>query len=239
MDLGFGKSNQRLGNVAASALLQVAQVQESTVDEQLDQFDDLLHDEEALSKFRAKRMQELQQSHVQQQQWRSAGHGSYEELAASRQDSRDVAQEFFRVSKESERVIVHFYRPSTPWSDVFHKHLQEIAHNHLEARFVRINVEDCDKESGKGASYLVEKLGVIVMPTLVLIHKRKAVHHVRGFDELGGTPDFPTSALVKLLVHHKVLHQKDNEDDNEDEHNESMWNSKRVGGVNAIRLQRG
>lgn len=239
MDLGYGHANQRLGSVAASALLQVAQVQESTVDDQLDQFDDLLNDEEALSKFRAKRMQEFQQSQSQQQKWRSAGHGSYEELAASRQDSRDVAQEFFKVTKESDRVIVHFYRPSTPLSDVFHKHLQEIALNHLESRFVRINVEDCDREGGKGASYLVEKLGVIVMPTLVLIHNRKAVHHIRGFDELGVTSDFPTSALVNLLVHHNVLHQKDNEHDNEDEHNEASWNSKRVGGVNSIRLQRG
>ena len=239
MDLGFGNKNQRLGNVAASALLQVAQVQESTVDDQLDQFDDLLNDEEALSKFRANRMQELQQRHSQQKQWRAAGHGSYEELAASRQDSRDVAQEFFRVTKESDRVIVHFYRTSTALSDVFHKHLQEIAHKHLEARFLRINVEDCDREGGKGASYLVEKLGIVVMPTLVLIHKRKAVHHIRGFDELGGTPDFPTSTLVNLLATHNVLHKEDTEYDNEDEHNESSWNSKRVGGVNSIRIQRG
>jgi hypothetical protein len=239
MDLGFGNSNQRVGSTAASVLLKVAQVQESTVDDQLDQFDDLLNDEEALSKFRANRLQELQQKHSQEKQWRAAGHGSYEELAVSRQDSRDAAQEFFRVTKESDRVVVHFYRPSTALSDVFHKHLQQIAHNHLESRFVRINVEDCDKEDGKGASYLVEKLGIIVMPTLVLIHKRKAVHHVRGFDELGGTPDFPTSALVRLLVAHNVLHKEEEEYDNEDEHNESSYNSKRIGGVNSIRIQRG
>ena len=56
--------------------------------------------------------------------------------------------------------------------------------------------------SGSGAAYLVEKLGIVVMPTLIIIKERKAVHHIRGFDELGGTEDFSTEALEWVLGAH-------------------------------------
>jgi hypothetical protein len=239
MDFGLGGSNQRVGDLTARALLQSTRVQEAAVQQELERCDAVLNNEDALAALRSRRLKQMQDEQRSQQKWRAAGHGSYRELVTSKQDTRDVAQEFFGVTKESERVVVHFYRPSTHLCDVFHKHMEKLAVNHMETRFVKLNVEDCDTESGKGASFLVEKLGVVIMPTLVLIHKRKAVHHVRGFDELGGTEDFSTPALARLLVSHNVLRPRnDDEEDNggEDEAQES-WYDKRKG-VNAIRVSR-
>merc|ERR1739844_52269 len=117
------------------------------------------------------------------------------------QNGADSAKEFFDASKQSDRMIVHFHRPSTRLCDVFHMHLEKIAKKHLETRFVKINVDQVSEDgaSGSGAAYLVDKLGIVVMPTLVIIKDRKALYHIRGFDELGGTEDFSTEALEWLL----------------------------------------
>mmetsp|Transcript_21963 Transcript_21963/g.32905 ORF Transcript_21963/g.32905 Transcript_21963/m.32905 type:complete len:182 (+) Transcript_21963:400-945(+) len=115
-----------------------------------------------------------------------------------------LRRSFFDATKESERLVVHFHRPSTRLCDVFHAHLEKLAEKHLETRFVKINVDQVaeDGASGSGAAYLVEKLGIVVMPTIIIIKERKAVHHIRGFDELGGTEDFSTEALEWVLGAH-------------------------------------
>jgi hypothetical protein len=43
------------------------------------------------------------------------------------------------------------------------------------------------------------------MPTLVLAKNGETFHHIRGFDELGGTDDFTTEELAYVLSQHGVL----------------------------------
>ena len=150
MDLGFGSQNQAIGNVAAQALLQGAKAQEETVEAELARFDRLLDDDEGLEELRRQRIAQMQKKHSQQKKWKDLGHGTYEELGGG-QDARDVARDFFQVSKESDRLVVHFYRPSTRYCDVFHAHLAKLAPKHMETKFVKINVEGCDSQGG-GAS---------------------------------------------------------------------------------------
>lgn len=150
MDLGFGSQNHAIGNAAAQALLEGAKVQEETVEAELARFDRLLDDDEGLEEIRRQRIAQMQKKHSQQKKWRDLGHGTYEELGGSH-DARDVARDFFQAAKESERMIVHFYRPSTRYCDVFHAHLAKLAPKHMETKFVKINVDDCDHQGG-GAS---------------------------------------------------------------------------------------
>ena len=63
-----------------------------------------------------------------------------------------------------------------------------------------------------GAKYLVEKLGVVVMPTLLIVKDRKAEHHLRGFDELGGSEEFGANELAYVLGGHGALTRRDEED---------------------------
>ncbi|KAL3893296.1 MAG: hypothetical protein SGARI_008257, partial [Bacillariaceae sp.] len=160
MDLGFGNLNQEIGQATAQALLQGAEVQEQTLNAEMAQYDRLLDDEDALEDLRRKRIQQMQKQHAAQKKWKELGHGSYEELGSgsTQGDARDIAKEFFQAAKESERMVVHFYRPSTRICDVFHAHLAKLAPKHLETRFVKINVEGCDHQGGGGASFLVERL---------------------------------------------------------------------------------
>ena len=242
MDLGFGKANQQLGQATANALLQTAQAQEQAVSDEIRRYDRLLQgdgedDAAALDALRAKRLRELQQQAADQRKFRAAGHGVYTELCPSQQDSRDVGRAFFAAAKESERLVVHFYRDQTEYCQVFHKHLQRLAEQHLETKFVKLNVQDCD-QTETGAGFLVERLRVQVMPTLVLIHKRQAVHQIRGFDELGGTDGFTPNRLAQVLAAHGVLELRDSERVSEALLRESS-NSSRGGGLNSIRIKGG
>eukprot|EP00980_Cylindrotheca_fusiformis_P012614 scaffold3084_cov144-Cylindrotheca_fusiformis.AAC.62 len=229
MDLGFGSQNQKVGAVAANALLQGAKAQEESVEAELARYDRLLEDDDGLEELRRQRLAQMQKTHSQQKKWKDLGHGTYEELGGGH-DARDVAREFFQAAKESDRLVVHFYRPTTRFCDVFHAHLEKLAPKHMETKFVRINVADCDHQGG-GASYLVEKLGIIVMPTLLLVKDRKSIHQIRGFDELGGSDEFPTNALAFVLGQHGVLDPRDDEEVPEDVFN--------MEGINSIRINKG
>lgn len=223
---------------AQQAILQTAQAQERAVQDEIRRYDQLLDDDQALEQLRAKRLQEMKQQAALVQQYRAAGHGVYEELCPSKQDSRDVGRAFFDAAKQSERLVVHFYRDSTEYCQVFHKHLTALADTHLETKFVKLNVQDCD-QTETGAAFLVERLRVHVMPTLVLIHKRQAVHQVRGFDELGGTDTFSQAALAKVLAQHGVLELQDGEREKllKEQSNDSPTSV--AAGINSIRLKGG
>lgn len=228
MDLGFGYRNQEVGSATAQALLQGAQAQEESLNAELAQYDKLLEDEDGLEALRQKRLAQLQKQHSQHHKWKELGHGEYVELGGGH-DARDVAKEFFEASKASDRLVIHFYRPTTRYCDAFHAHLSKLAPKHMETRFLKINVQDCDHQGG-GASFLVERLGVVVMPTLVLIKDRKAFHHMVGFDELG-SEDFSEQALAYVLGTHGVIDPRDDE-----EVSEEILKAK---GINSIRIRKG
>lgn len=203
MDLGFGTANQNAGQQIAGALLQSAKIQEQILESELDAYDALLNDDTGLEQLRQKRIREMKKQHEQKEKWKAQGHGSYAELEGceSKQgNANDVAKAFFKACKESQFVVIHFYRDSSSaLCDIFHKHCAALAMKHLETKFVKINVENCDTNDGNAASYLVEKLGIVVMPTLLLVKDQKSVHQIRGFHELGNSENFSTNALAFLL----------------------------------------
>jgi hypothetical protein len=232
MDLGFGGGNQNVGSAAANALLQNAVAQERAVENEMKAYDALLQDDDALAVLRQSRMKEMQLRQQNIQRWKLLGHGSYSELGGgSGQVSADMAKDFFAASKESERLVVHFYRPTTRLCDVVHAHLEKLASQHLETRFTKINVETA--EHGGGAAYLVEKLGIVILPTVLIVRNRNAVHHIRGFDELGGTPDFTNGALARLLGQHDGIQLTEDERSEAEEDGQTGLEPP---GVNAVRI---
>lgn len=230
MDLGFGNANQVMGDAATKMILQSAKAQEENIQENMARYDALLEaNDDTLEALRERRLAQLKAAQKKKQQWRDAGHGEYSNLEG--QDG-DVARAFFEATKASERVVVHFYRPTTRFCDVFHSHLEKLAPRHLETRFLKINVEGCDQQGG-GASFLVEKLGIVVMPTLLIIKNRKAVHQIQGFDELGGTEDFSTDALAFVIGNYEGLTRREEEETMPEELKENSQI------LNSIRIRKG
>lgn len=206
MDLGFGGKNQIIGDALAKQFDKVAQVQEQSIIEEINKYDALLEaGDSELEKLRERRLNQMKKAQEQKNKWRAAGHGTY--AAIGEGQGADSAKEFFDATKESARMVVHFHRPSTRFCDIFHAHLEKLADKHLETRFVKVNVDQVSEDGavGSGAAYLVEKLGIVVMPTILIIKERKAVHHIRGFDEIGGGEDFSTEALEWVLGTHGAI----------------------------------
>lgn len=88
---------------------------------------------------------------------------SYSEIA----DTKD----FFQAAKRSPRMVVHFYRGVTPRCEIVNGHLHKLAPMHLETRFVKIDAER--------NPFLVERLGIIILPTIVLIKDGKTTFSQR------------------------------------------------------------
>lgn len=228
----------------AKAILQTAAaVQEQLIENEIRQYDCLLEDDDAIGKLRQRRLQEMKQQEQNRQLHLQNGHGHYTDISAG---SNDIAKEFFSITKQSENVVVHFYKSSSAHiCDALHKHLSILATKCLETRFIKINVEPCLNDSSigtttnNGITYLVEKLHVSIMPTVVLIKNRQVVHKIQGYDELGGTTSFTTRSLLNILRSHNVINKnsKDDDFDDDDETTEKFSSSKqRSSGINSVRL---
>jgi len=237
MDLGFGDSNQIIGNAAAKVILQAHKQQEEAITDEINRYDALLNikDDEVLEALREKRLSQMRQSRDKKEKWRSLGHGTYSALGEG-QHGADIARAFFEAAKRSERLVVHFHRKTTRSCDVFHAHLESLAREHVETRFVKIDVGAAEEGGGgSGSAYLVEKMGIRVMPTLLIVKDRKAVHQMRGFDELGGVEDFSGAVLAYVLGCHGAIYKRDDEQVPE----ELEGASRQRGGLNSIRVERG
>jgi len=206
MDLGFGAKNQIIGKALAEQIDKSAKVQEQEIIDEINRYDALLDaNDTELEELRERRIAQMKKGQEQKQKWKSLGHGSYTAIGEG-QHGADTAKEFFEATKQSMRMVVHFHRPSTRMCDVFHAHLEKLADRHFETRFLKINVDQCAEDgAGGGASYLVDKLGITVMPTLVIVKDRKAVHQIKGFSELGDCDDFSTEALEWIIGAHQGI----------------------------------
>ena len=188
-DLGFGSKNQVIGDVMSRVMLEGIEQQEADLEVQSAKYDALLKDEDSLEVLRARRLETLKVQQRKKQEWALMGHGRYMELSDTK--------EFFAAAKTSERVICHFYRSATRYCENIDASLSKLALKHVESRFVKIDAEKSD--------FLVQKLGIVLMPTVVLVKDGKVVHQIQGFDELGGTPEFSTQLLAWVISTHGVL----------------------------------
>ncbi|GMF18155.1 unnamed protein product [Phytophthora lilii] len=165
-----------------------------TLDQQEQQLDAAIQkleraDDDELERLREKRLQAMQQKARRAQLLRAQGHGEYATIADT--------HEFFDTMKRSDKVVVHFFTPANAFCQLVDGHLARLAPLHLETKFARINAEK--------AEYLVDKLGVWMIPCIALVNKQKVEKLVQGLDELGGTDKFSTAFLAYYLSLHKVL----------------------------------
>ncbi len=158
-------------------VLEAATIVEEQIDSELNRLENLK--EEDIDMVRERRLQQLKKQQELKQELRRKGHGEYTTVA----DETD----FFSTCKESDKVICHFYRDSTWRCKIVDKHLTTLAPKHIEAKFIKIDAEK--------SPFLVKRLRVVVLPTIALIKDSKTVDFIVGFDDLGGSDDFPCEML--------------------------------------------
>ncbi|CAK4074762.1 unnamed protein product [Aphanomyces euteiches] len=178
---------KQLLDAVGNQVLQSLQAQEEQLDAKIKQLESM--EEDDLEKLRERRLRQFKEAAAQKQAWKNAGHGSYTELSTQ--------QEFFDVTKGSECAVVHFYNVTNAYCPILDKHLTTLAETHLETKFCRMNAEKAD--------YLVQKLGIWMIPCVALIKNKSVVHMLQGLDELGGTDQFSTHFLAYYLSTKDVL----------------------------------
>ncbi|XP_022195901.1 thioredoxin domain-containing protein 9 [Nilaparvata lugens] len=164
-------------SIIKNQVLQVAEQVEKHLDSELQRLDEL--DSDGIEQLRQQRLKQLKEHAKQKQIWLSNGHGEYEELAEEK--------EFFNATKKSPDMVVHFYKDDTPRCKIVDHHLKILAKKHLEAKFLKLNVERCP--------FLTERLRIRVIPTIALVKDSKTKDFVVGFTELGNCDDFTTEML--------------------------------------------
>lgn len=183
-------NEQLVEMIAEATTKQMSSVLDSSsakLDQQIHELKNMTAQE--LEELREKKCLRRDELAHQRGEWLKKGHGTYTEIG----DEAD----FFRECKQSRLVCLQMYRPSTWRCELVDKHLNKLAQDHLECRFLKINAEKIP--------FLVERLRIMVIPTLVLVIAGKVAHQVVGFDELGGTDDFTTEKLASVLHQHKVI----------------------------------
>lgn len=176
-----------LQNALEGHLIQATQVVEQQVDAEIERLEKM--DEDDFEVLRQRRMDALKKAQTQKQEWQTNGHGQYQEVA----DEKG----FFDACKKSKKVVCHFYRDSTFRCKIVDKHLEILAPKHFETKFIKINAEKC--------KFLVERLRIVVLPTICMAIDGKTQDYIVGFDELGGSDEFPTEMLEWRLGRAKVI----------------------------------
>eukprot|EP01104_Vermistella_antarctica_P021065 TRINITY_DN92_c0_g6_i1.p1 TRINITY_DN92_c0_g6~~TRINITY_DN92_c0_g6_i1.p1 ORF type:complete len:245 (-),score=74.40 TRINITY_DN92_c0_g6_i1:133-825(-) len=199
-----GMAQQKMmQSMANKAIFEAAKQVEDQLDAELNRMDNMGEDD--LEKLRAKRLAQMKAKHAATQENLAKGHGSYADIPDEK--------EFFAQAKRSKHIICHMYCPTTKRCEIVDRHLETLSKQHVEARFMRLNAEK--------SPFLVDRLGVWMMPTIILMTDNKTVDKIEGFDSLGGTENFSTKAMEWRLAQAKVIQCETTFDPNQDGWEES------------------
>jgi len=157
--------------------MKAANVVEQHLDAEINRLDNL--DDDDLEKIRERRMKALRKAQSQKHEWLQKGHGTLSELPSEK--------DFFDVCKQSTSVVCHFYKNSTFRCKILDEHLKKLAEQHLETRFVKLDVEK--------APFLTSRFNIHVIPTMGIVKDGKTQGFIVGFAEFGNSDDFTTEML--------------------------------------------
>merc|ERR1711972_125576 len=169
-----------------STLVEAAQDREAELDNEIQRLDALKVDD--LEELRRKRLEQMKATHSEKKKKLASGHGQYDMIEE---------KEFFDVAKKSDFMVVHFWRESTWRCEIMDKHLRQLAQKHWKTRFVKINAEK--------SPYLVERLNIWCLPSLVLCKEGKTDHTIVGFSEFQSGDEVTTEELEATLATWGVL----------------------------------
>jgi hypothetical protein len=184
---GAGEGPRTIGDVVGERLLTMLEAHEEALDNEIHALDRM--DEDAVERMRRDRLEQLKRVAKQKQEWLAHGHGTYREV--------DDQKRFFDELKTTARAVVHFYRPSTRRCEILDRHFDTLARKHVETKFLRVNAER--------SPFLVERLKIWMLPTVVCIKNGRTDHSIVGFDEMGGQDNFTTEDLERLLLKYEVV----------------------------------
>jgi thiol-disulfide isomerase/thioredoxin len=142
-------------------------------------------EEDELDVLRAHRLAELKAKMDQKKKDRQVGYGSYMEVSE---------EDFLKEVTTAPTVICHFYHREFAKCAVMDKHLEILAKQYPQIKFIKLNAEK--------APFIVARLQVKTLPTVIRFRDGIADNKERliGFEGLGGVEDFPTKNVSKAFI---------------------------------------
>ncbi|KAJ1615728.1 thioredoxin-like protein [Pavlovales sp. CCMP2436] len=182
---------------------------EKQLDSELDKMENLNEDD--FARIRRGRIEQMKEAALEKEQWRRNDHGTLTMVS----DQKD----FFDSCKKSKRLVCLFYRDANKWCDVLATHCQVLAEKHMECKFLKVNAEK--------SPFLVERLNVYMMPTLVCVKEGNVHVQLNGLDDIDPTGKFETASLEFVLhgcgmldetpLVDKIMDRQDADDDDLDD----------------------
>mmetsp|Transcript_20134 Transcript_20134/g.51890 ORF Transcript_20134/g.51890 Transcript_20134/m.51890 type:complete len:203 (+) Transcript_20134:53-661(+) len=169
--------------VAAVAL----QTVEKAVDNELERMENMNEDDYA--RLRRQRLEHMKEQALEKEQWRRNDHGTLQVITDQK--------EFFDACKKSKRCIILFYRTGNKWCDVLTDHFRALASRHMEAKFMKVDAEN--------SPFLVERLNVWMMPTIICTKEGKVHRQFNGLSEIDPSGKFETASLEFALHNSEML----------------------------------
>lgn len=165
--------------------------------------DDLLDDPD-LQKIHEERIAQLKEEAEKRALMKTKGHGTYEQIEEGK---------FLEVVTKTEIVVVHFFHKEFERCKIVDKHLKILAEKYFDTKFVKISAPD--------SPFFVEKLGIRMLPCIIIFHDGVTCDRIVGFEELGSSDDFSTAVFERRLKQARALRKKkktesDDEVDDED-----------------------
>jgi len=156
------------------AMQKKAQVEK---DDEYDEDDEFLDDVAAMD-LQQKRLKALQDRFALEKQFHAQGHGEYREI---------TEEEFLKEVCGSQWVVVHFHHREFFRCKIVDKHLRILAQKHLSCKWLTLDAEKCP--------FFTTKLGIQMLPTVIVFKDGKVEDQFSGFDELGGKDEFRTEVM--------------------------------------------
>ncbi|TFY82210.1 hypothetical protein EWM64_g1804 [Hericium alpestre] len=142
--------------------------------------------------YREQGIKQLQFEIERVQQMRQELHGKYSEIT----DEKQV----IRTSANEQRCVIHFYHSNFQRCEIMDKHLAALAPKYFHTRFIRVFVEN--------VPFLVEKLGIQVLPCVMCFVQGVSKDRIVGFEELGNSDKFSTATLELRLQQCDVIQKE-------------------------------
>ncbi|KAL3779744.1 hypothetical protein ACHAW5_003139 [Stephanodiscus triporus] len=142
-----------------------------------DEFDRLLDDDDddELQALRRARIEQLKREQSQRAEHASLGHG----------ELRTITQDDFlpECTGSSRYVVVHYYHDDFERCKIMDFHLNIVAREHTEAKFLRIDASR--------SPFFVNKLRIRTLPSLLVFDMGREIGRLTGFEGLALDPKRP------------------------------------------------
>lgn len=143
-----------------------------------DDFDEFEDDDEFMEQMKQKRLNDLQKKYALEKQFHAQGHGEYREICE---------EEFLKEVCQSQWVVVHFHHREFFRCKIVDKHLKILAQKHLACKWLTLDAEK--------APFFISKLGIRMLPTVIVFKDGVVAEQFSGFDEMGAKDDFRTEVM--------------------------------------------